>query len=70
MFRHRHTTRPFTLSEIVRAFKTCSSRRINQLRYIPGVHIWQRRYYEYIIQSEKEYYQIGEYIMFNPAKWE
>jgi putative transposase len=63
-------TRPFTLPEIVRAFKTYSSRRINQLRYTPGVHIWQRGYYEHIIQSEKEYHQIGEYILFNPAKWE
>jgi putative transposase len=63
-------TRPFTLSEIVRAFKTYSSRRINQLRNTPGVHIWQRGYYEHIIQSEQEYHQIGEYILFNPAKWE
>ncbi|MBN1189913.1 MAG: transposase [Dehalococcoidales bacterium] len=61
---------PYTLSEIVRAFKTYSSRRINQLRCTPGVHIWQRGYYEYIIRSEKEYHQIGEYILFNPAKWE
>jgi putative transposase len=63
-------TRPFTLSEIVRAFKTYSSRKINQLRHTPGVHIWQRGYYEHIIQSENEYNQIGEYILFNPAKWE
>jgi putative transposase len=63
-------TRPCTLSEIVRAFKTFSSRKINQLRYTQGVHIWQRGYYEHIIQSEKEYDQIGEYILFNPAKWE
>jgi putative transposase len=63
-------TRPFALSEIVRAFKTYSSRKINQLRDTPGLHIWQRGYYEHIIQSEKVYHQIGEYILFNPAKWE
>jgi hypothetical protein len=61
-------TKPFTLSEI--AFKTYSSRRINQLRNTRGVNIWQRVYYEHIFQSEKEYHQIGEYILFNPAKWE
>jgi putative transposase len=63
-------TKPFTLSEIVRAFNNYSSRRINQLRHTPGVHIWQRGYYEHIIQSEIEYHQIGEYILFNPSKWE
>jgi putative transposase len=63
-------TTGYSLSEIVRAFKTYSSRRINQLRHTPGVHIWQRGYYEHVIQSEKEYHQIGEYILFNQAKWE
>ncbi len=63
-------TTGYSLSEIVRAFKTYSSRRINQLRNTTGVHIWQRGYYEHIIQSEKEYDQTGEYILFNPAKWE
>jgi putative transposase len=63
-------TTGYSLSEIVRAFKTFSSRSINQLRNTPGAHIWQRGYYEHVIQSEKEYHQIGEYILFNPAKWE
>jgi putative transposase len=63
-------TTGFPLSEIVRAFKTYSSRRINQLRNTPGAQIWQRGYYEHVIQSENEYHQIGEYILFNPAKWE
>jgi putative transposase len=66
-------TRPYQTVysvRIVRALKTYFSRKINQLRHTPGVHIWQRGYYEHIIQSEKEYHQIGEYILFNPAKWE
>jgi putative transposase len=63
------TTQGCSLSEIVRAFKTYSSRKINQLRDTPGVHIWQRGYYEHIIQSENEYHQIGEYVLHNPAKW-
>ncbi|MBN1190228.1 MAG: transposase [Dehalococcoidales bacterium] len=56
------------MSEIVRAIKTFSARRINQLRNTQGGQVWQRGYCERIIQSEKEYYQIGEYISCNPAK--
>jgi hypothetical protein len=26
-------------------------------------------YYEHVIRSEDEYEQIGEYVIFNPAKW-
>jgi putative transposase len=42
------------LSEIVRAFKTFSSRRINQIRNTHGVPVWQRNYYEHIIRNENE----------------
>jgi putative transposase len=62
------TTRACSLAEIVRAFKNYYSRRINQLRHTLGVLIWQRGYYEHIIQSEKNYQQIGDYILFNPVK--
>jgi putative transposase len=61
-------TRP--LSEIVRAFKTYSSRGINELRHSQGVSVWQRNYYEHVIRNENDYHEIGEYIYYNPAKWE
>ena len=63
-------TRKHPLSEIVRAFKTFSSRRINELRNSPGTPVWQRNYYEHVIRNESDYRQIGEYILYNPAKWE
>ena len=58
------------LSEIVRGFKTYSSRKINERRQSQGTPVWQRSYYEHIIRGEKEYSQIGEYIIYNPSKWE
>jgi REP element-mobilizing transposase RayT len=58
------------LFEIVRAFKTYSSRRINEHRHSQGTPMWQRSYYEHVIRSEREYHQIGEYVKYNPAKWE
>lgn len=45
------------LSEIVRAFKTYSSRRINELRNSQGTPVWQRNYYEHVIRSESDYHQ-------------
>jgi len=63
-------TRRHGLQEIIRAFKTFSSRRINQLRGIPGIPVWQRNYYEHIIRHEPELNRIREYIQTNPLRWE
>lgn len=41
-----------TLSEIIRGFKTFSARRVNELREMPGVPIWQRNYYEHVVRGE------------------
>jgi REP element-mobilizing transposase RayT len=59
-----------TLSEIVRQFKTFSSKRINQLRNNAGSPVWQRNYYEHVIRVEKELKRIREYIANNPLQWE
>jgi len=59
-----------SLSEIVRGFKTFSARRINQLRSVSGIPVWQRGYYEHIIRNETTFSKIQEYIINNPYKWE
>ena len=58
------------LSEVVRGLKTFSSSRINQLRRVSGIHVWQRGYYEHIIRDETTFAKIQEYIINNPYKWE
>ena len=58
------------LSEIVRGLKTFSSSRINQLRRVSGIPVWQRGYYEHIIRDETTFAKIQEYIINNPYKWE
>ena len=63
-------TKTHNLSEIVRAFKTYSSKGINELNQTPGINIWQRSFYEHVIRNENDYSEIGEYIFYNPAKWE
>ena len=65
-------TRPYVrhpLSEIVRAFKSFSAKRINALRKTQGIPVWQRNYYEHIIRNDDEYNRIHLYIESNPAHW-
>jgi len=58
------------LPEIIRQFKTYSSKRINQKRRTIGMPLWQRNYYEHIIRNEDELNRIREYIINNPLQWE
>jgi REP element-mobilizing transposase RayT len=57
------------LSESVRALKTFSARRINELRGTPGIPVWQRNYYERVVRNERELNAIRDYIQTNPLRW-
>jgi len=58
-----------SLFEIVRVFKTSSSRRINKVRGTVGSPVWQRSYWEHIIRNQEEFNRIHEYIIANPRRW-
>jgi putative transposase len=58
------------LSEVVRAFKSFSARRINSLRNTQGIPLWQRNYYEHIIRNHEDYLSKSNYILDNPLNWE
>jgi putative transposase len=59
-----------SIPEIVRALKSFSARRINELRRTQGMVVWQRDYYDHIVRDEGELRWIREYIVNNPAGWE
>lgn len=61
---------PGSLGAIVRSFKSASTRKVNQLRGVLGLPLWQRNYYEHIIRNTDALNQIRQYIAENPAKWE
>ena len=61
---------PQPISEIVRAFKSFSARRINAFRKTPGIPFWQRNYYEHIIRNDQDHELIQKYILSNPINWE
>jgi REP element-mobilizing transposase RayT len=58
------------LSRLIGAFKTISTRRINNIRKTPASKLWQRNYYEHIIRNEEELNRIRQYIADNPANWQ
>ncbi|GAB4220176.1 MAG TPA: transposase [Spirochaetota bacterium] len=55
--------------EFVRALKSFSSRRINEMRKNKFPPIWQSRFYDHIIRNEYELNIIRNYIINNPKKW-
>ena len=75
MVRDAPTTYPPTrhyrhgLPEVVRAFKSFASRRINEYRRTRNAGIWQRDYYEHVIRGEASLGRIRRYITENPARW-
>jgi len=64
------TTKNHGLSEIVRALKSFSARKINKLRKTKNLLVWQSRFYDHIVRDEKSLNNIREYIMNNPLNWE
>ena len=65
----RTNVQPGSLGAIVRSFKSAATRRINQLRDMPGTPFWQRNYWEHIIRDDRSLNRIREYIDNNPARW-
>ncbi len=58
-----------SLGRLVGAFKTVSTKRINEMRSTPGAMFWQRNYWEHIVRNDADLDRIREYIQNNPARW-
>lgn len=58
------------LSEIMRAFKSFSSRRIHEHDEFSPEKIWQRGFHDRIIRNEDEWSRIHLYIETNPINWQ
>jgi REP element-mobilizing transposase RayT len=62
-----------SISDIVGAYKSIVANgclKIYKSRDEVMGKFWQRNYYEHIIRNEFAYYNISEYIINNPIKWE
>ena len=59
-----------TLSDVLCALKSVTTKRANQVDECSGRRIWQRSFHDHIIRDEKDYLKIWQYIDENPSKWE
>ncbi len=57
-----------SLSSLMGAFKTTSSKKIHELGYLK--FSWQRSFHDHIIRDQKSYTNISNYIVSNPEKWQ
>ena len=63
------TGKRYLISDVVRSFKTFSSKRINELRKMSGTPVWQRNYWEHVIRDQNSFNRIHDYILTNPLRW-
>ncbi len=63
------TTKLHGLPEIIRGFKTFSSRRINETKPILKFQ-WHKSYHDRIIRNDRELFFIRRYIKNNPMNWQ
>src|SRR3989339_782989 len=61
---NNNKTKIKSLSELIGAFKTTSSKIIHQ-ECLPRF-VWQRSFHDHIIRNEKEYNKIYKYVQMNP----
>ena len=60
---------PKSIPTIVRSFKSAASKRTRESGLVVGESIWQRGYYEHVLRNTREYVEITNYILQNPARW-
>jgi REP element-mobilizing transposase RayT len=63
------TSKSKTLGRLIGAFKTTSTKQINNLLGTPGKPVWQRGFYDHIILDEEDLRRAREYIRHNPGNW-
>lgn len=59
-----------TLPDVVRAFKSISTIRVNRALERTGLRLWQRGYYGPVVRDEEELNRLRRYIADNPLKWD
>jgi putative transposase len=58
-----------SLGSFVAGFKSSVTKRINELRLMPGGTVWQRNYYEHVIRNDADLQRTRDYIVQNPVRW-
>ncbi len=67
---HALPTQRKPLGRLVGAFKTVSTKRVNDLRDTPNTQLWQRNYHERVIRNSLALHALRRYIANNPVLWQ
>jgi putative transposase len=62
--------KPKSLGSFIAGFKSACTKRINEIRGMPRMPLWQRNYYEHVIRSEEALENVRLYIAHNPRLWQ
>lgn len=63
-------TKSGSLNAIVQNFKSVTTRKINAFLRKPGQPLWQRNYFEHVIQDDDDLERVRRYIQTNPLYWD
>ena len=66
---HSDPTQRKPLGRLIGAFKTVSTKRVNDLKGTPGAQLWQRNYHERVIRNSLSMDALRRYIANNPVLW-
>ena len=58
-----------TLTDIVGAYKSLTTRKYNEMQNTPGRKLFQTSFYETVLRNEAAYVECCRYIDENPVKW-
>jgi len=58
-----------SIPTVVRSYKSATTKYINIRREAVGTPVWQRNYYDHIIQNERSLQHIRHYVTNNPLTW-
>ena len=67
-YKEKGTPQP-ALMDIIRVFKSLTTREYNQELNTPGCKLFQTSFYETVLRNEVAYQQAWRYIDQNPEKW-
>lgn len=70
VLRPRVTGNHHDLFEVIRALKSFSARRINELRATRGSSVWQRGFYHAVVEDRAALDRARQYIREHPSRWE
>lgn len=66
----RDNTDQKTISDVIKDFKSVTTRHYNKMLPETKNTLWQKSFYEHVIRNEPSLFEVRKYIEENPLKWQ